>query len=213
MIIDLIMVNTIFWSFFTGYRTNSKKIIFKLLVIIVSLSITLYTQTKVTLINENIIIETIAESDYTILVTDNSNQRDYALTKNFVEQLPVTTEIQNKIIDNYYKNNSGYVVEELVNVAGKTITHTMEILLIFTVIIVFLNMVGGIVTYLKEKPWGGIATGFANVLSNVVLVSAVLILIKMISLFMVKDMPEISFAGSLFLPLLHKIVDIIINVI
>ncbi|QNO15023.1 hypothetical protein HYG86_09705 [Alkalicella caledoniensis] len=212
MIIDLIMVNTVFWSFLLGYKSSPKITLYKPLILVISFILTLNIHNNVAIFSQEKVVKTILDNDYVIQVSEENSHREYLLTKSFVDELPVTTQMQNKIIENYYKDNTGYLIDELVETAGKTITKSMEVLLVLTIVIVFLNVVGSI-TLFKRKSTGSISSGVITVISNLIVVSIIILLINLISVFLLKDIPKISLEGSLFTPLIHKIIDFVINTI
>ncbi len=215
MIIDILMVNTIFWSLIVGYKKGHKRIIAKLGCILFALMVALSLIKAINLIDNNMVIEAINQSNYTIPVTEKTT-KDYFLTKGFVDELPVTTEIQKKIISHYYSDNSIYVAEELIFVSSMVITKTMEFLLFFIIIIFFLNGMGVIINHRQnriEDYGGSLFTAVLYLLSNLILVSSVIVLSNLLFLFLLTDLPKINLEGSIFIPVIHKIVDMIIRLL
>lgn len=213
MIIDILIINTVIWSFFLGIRKKNKVFIYKTLFIFIALLAAINLHENVDIFSQKVIVSNLMEKDYIIPVVEE-NKRDYLLTKALVEELPVTTEIQNKVIEHYYYENIDYVADELLNVSGEVVTKAMEILLIFVLVLVFLNVAGVIITKAEKEKRLTMVIGLnclVNIIGNIIIISVILVLINLVGSFYILDLPNIRLEGSIFRPLIHKTVDIIIR--
>ena len=214
MIIDIIFINAVLWSLLTVGRKSSKGYLYKIFAFLVAIAIAISYNGNIISLNQSQVVANIIKKDYIIPVYE-SNKRDYQMTKSFVEELPVTTEIQNKVIKSYYSNNIEYVSSELIAVSGEVVTKVMEMLLIFIIVLTFLNGIG-LLLFQKDKGIKklhinkGIIT-LLNMVGNIVVISVFLVLINLMGNFLLLDLPIIDLESSIFKPIIYEIIDIFIR--
>lgn len=213
MIIDIVIINIVVWSVFFGIRKSNKAVIYKIIILFTALLLAIKLHESVQIFSQKETISNLMTKDYIIPVADQ-NKRDYLLTKAYVDELPVTTEIQNKVIKKYYHDNTDYVANELIKVSGEVVTKAMEMLLIFVLVLVFLNGVGAIISKTDQRESLNITVGFnclINILGNIIIFSVIVVLINLVGNFYILGLPTINLEGSLFRPLIYKVVDVIIR--
>lgn len=216
MIIDLLILNVIGWSVFTGFRFSKRIDTYKVICLIIALIMTNIMHNHVTIFNNDTIVQTISEKNFIIPVSEDP-MKDFTLTKAFVDELPVTTEMQNIVLEFYYKDNSTYVAEELIVTSSEVIGRLMEMLLIFLIILVGLNGFGFILKTTKregkqkETNLARFACIVVNLVYNLLGLFIFIMLTKWINYFIVGTLPDINLQGSAFKPLIYKVIDTLIK--
>ncbi|SET10169.1 hypothetical protein [Anaerobranca gottschalkii] len=217
MIIDLLFINCIFWSGIWGYSKKYKKYIIKVLFFLKALLISISLFGRITIVKYEKITETLSQKDYVIKVFEEP-VKDYLMVRKIVEELPVTTEIQNRLVKEYYKENTSFVVEELLITIGGIIGQLLNMLIIFTLIFLILQGISSLLLYNRKIELNGnnnkkILACFINIIVNFVFMTIVIIILNWLSYFLIDKLPEISMANSIFAPIIYKIIDIIVNIV
>ncbi|SHJ77973.1 hypothetical protein SAMN02745227_00637 [Anaerobranca californiensis DSM 14826] len=215
MIIDLLFINCILWSGVWGYSKKYQKFMIKGMSFLIAILIAILSFDRITIIKHEKITETLSQKDYVIKVFEEP-VKDYLLVRKIVEELPVTTEIQNRLVKEYYKENTNFIVEELIIIISKIIGQLLNMLIIFTLIILILQVISSLLLYNKKIEVNDnkkLLACLMNIILNFIFMAVVIIILNWLSYFFVDKLPEINLENSIFRPMIYKIIDIIINIV
>lgn len=215
MIIDIIFINVALWSLLMGGTNSCRTYIYKFLSLVIALTIAVVYNGNITLINQNKVINSIANMENIVPVYEGY-KRDYLMTKDFIEELPVTTGIQKKVLKKYYSDNIDYVSREIIRVSAEVITKVMEVLLLFSIVLIFLNIVGKIIFKEREKGEKTVNKGvnaIVNLLVNMTAISVFIVLINLMANFLLLELPKIDLKCSISKSIIMGIVDSLLKLI